>query len=69
MSALLPLMTTLEQGGKLVQTVKHICHLRGLPAGPVRKPLGELDEREKQEIARVLEALDVSFAAESGIGT
>jgi len=36
MSAMLPLMRVLEQGGKFVQNIKHGLSLRGIPAGPPR---------------------------------
>ncbi|MDX1604893.1 MAG: dihydrodipicolinate synthase family protein [Candidatus Competibacterales bacterium] len=44
MCALMPLMRLLEQGGQFIQCIKYGCELQGLPAGPVRKPLGALDE-------------------------
>ena len=37
MSALMPFMHILEQGGKLIQVIKHACSLKGLPSGPVRR--------------------------------
>jgi len=40
MSALMPFMGILEQGGKLIQVIKYACELKGLPSGPVRKPGG-----------------------------
>ncbi len=42
MSALLPLMRVLEQGGTFVQCVKYGCELAGLRAGPPRPPLRPL---------------------------
>ena len=57
MSALMPFMHLLEQRGKLIQIVKHACRLEGLPAGPVRKPLGELTKEEKRELETVLKTL------------
>jgi len=57
MSALMPFMGILEQGGKLIQIVKHACRLDGLPAGPVRKPLRELNKEEKRELETVLKTL------------
>lgn len=48
MSALLPFMRVLEQGGKFVQSIKYGCELAGLPAGPVRKPMQGLDKAEKR---------------------
>lgn len=61
MKALLPFMAVLEQGGKLIQTVKHACALKGLPSGYVRKPLGELNEEEKQSLESVLKTLETSM--------
>ena len=66
MSALMPFMAILEQGGKLIQVIKHVCALRGLPAGPVRKPLQPLTDAEKTEIEQVLEGLRVSFESLTG---
>ena len=57
MSALLPFMAVLEQGGKFIQSIKYACSLEGLPAGPVRKPLGELNESEKEDIKKIVEDL------------
>lgn len=42
MSAMLPLMRVLEQGGKFVQCIKHGLTLRGIDAGPPRKPMQPL---------------------------
>ena len=39
MSAMLPLMRVLEQGGKFIQCVKHGVEATGLRAGPMRPPL------------------------------
>lgn len=50
MSALLPFMRVLEQGGKFVQCIKYGCELAGLPAGPVRKPIAGLDKDQKREL-------------------
>lgn len=63
MAALLPLMRLLEQGGKFVQSIKHGCTLAGLPAGPVRKPLGGLDEHEKRELESTIRTLKQVIAA------
>lgn len=57
MSALLPLTTVLERGGKFVQCTKYGCEYYGLPAGPVRNPLKPI----KKELARQLrEVLDIA---------
>ena len=57
MSALLPLMRVLEQGGKFVQSIKYGCELAGLPAGPVRKPLKGLTKEQKRELEVVIRTL------------
>jgi len=57
MSALLPLMRVLEQGGKFVQSIKYGCELAGLPAGPVRKPLRGLTKEQKRELEIVIRTL------------
>jgi 4-hydroxy-tetrahydrodipicolinate synthase len=44
MSAMLPLMRVLEQGGKFVQCIKHGLSLRGIDAGPPRRPLQPLNK-------------------------
>jgi 4-hydroxy-tetrahydrodipicolinate synthase len=62
MSALMPFMRTLEQGGKLIQFVKHACELRGLPAGTVRRPLRPLFKSEKRELEMVLRTLGQTMA-------
>ena len=62
MSALLPLMRIFEQGGKLIQTVKYIASLQGLPAGEVREPLRGLRKEQKREVERVLRTLKAEMA-------
>lgn len=57
MSAMLPLMGMLEQGGKFVQCIKYGCQSAGLPAGPVRKPLRPLDKTLKREMTVIVETL------------
>ncbi len=57
MSALMPFMRILEQGGKLIQTVKYACELQGLPAGPLRRPLQPLFKDEKRELEMTLRTL------------
>lgn len=62
MSALMPFMHILEQGGKLIQIVKYACELQGLPAGTVRKPLRPLFKNEKRELETVLRTLKATLA-------
>lgn len=57
MSAMLPLMRVLEQGGKFVQSIKYGCELTGLPAGPPRRPLDPLDREEKRRVEQVVRTL------------
>ncbi len=54
MAAMLPLMRVLEQGGKFVQCIKHGLTLRGIDAGPPRKPLQPLNEDDKRQLANVI---------------
>ncbi len=58
MSAMLPLMRVLEQGGKFVQCVKHGLTLRGIEAGPPRKPLQPLNKDEKRLVAEVIRTMN-----------
>jgi len=54
MSAFMPLMKTLEQGGKFLQSVKFGCEQQGRPGGSVRPPLIPMDESLKQEMTSVV---------------
>ena len=62
MSAMMPFMRILEQGGKLIQNVKHACAVKGLPSGTVRKPLQQLLDKEITELETVLATLEVEMA-------
>ncbi|MEO1066664.1 MAG: dihydrodipicolinate synthase family protein [Pseudomonadota bacterium] len=62
MSAILPLMRVLEQGGKFVQCIKHGVTLRGIDAGPPRKPLQPLNKDDKRQLAEVIRTLDKAIA-------
>jgi len=63
MSAMLPLMRVLEQGGKFVQCIKHGMSLRGLPVGPPRRPLQPLNKEEKRALAETVAVMDRAVAA------
>ncbi len=68
MSAMMPLMRVLEQGGKFIQCVKHGCEMAGLHAGPPRPPLRALnkdDKRQLEQVVRVLKATIAAIEAES----
>ena len=63
MSAMLPLMRVLEQGGKFIQCVKHGVETTGLSAGPMRPPLLGLNKDEKRELEQVIRTLKSTLAA------
>ena len=62
MSAMLPLMRVLEQGGKFVQCIKYGLTLRGIYAGPPRKPLQPLNKDDKRQLAEVIATMDTAIA-------
>ena len=64
MSALLPLMRVLEQGGKFVQSVKHGCELRRPARRPRAQALqGQLNKMtQKRELEQVLRTLKTAIA-------
>jgi 4-hydroxy-tetrahydrodipicolinate synthase len=61
MTAMLPLMTVLEQGGKFLQCIKHGMALRGLPSGPPRLPLKPLNKDEKRDLAQVIATMNTTI--------
>ncbi|NNF77363.1 MAG: dihydrodipicolinate synthase family protein [Rhizobiales bacterium] len=63
MSAMLPLLRVLEQGGKFVQCIKHGLTLRGINSGPPRRPLQPLNKDEKRELAEVIKTMNVAINA------
>lgn len=66
MSAMLPLMRVLEQGGKFIQCIKHGVTLRGIEAGPPRKPLQPLNKDEKRALDEVIRTMNATIAAIPG---
>ena len=68
MSAMLPLMRVLEQGGKFVQCIKYGLTLRGIDAGPPRKPLQPLNKEDKRQLAEVIATMDIAIAHIMGEG-
>jgi 4-hydroxy-tetrahydrodipicolinate synthase len=62
MSALLPLMRVLEQGGKFVQCIKHGCEMGGMRAGPPRPPLKALNKDDKRQLEQVVRVLKRTIA-------
>jgi 4-hydroxy-tetrahydrodipicolinate synthase len=61
MSAMMPLMRVLEQGGKFVQCVKHGLSARNLPAGPPRKPLQPLNKDDKRLLEQAVRVMSATF--------
>ena len=68
MSAMLHLMRVLEQGGKFVQCIKYGLTLRGIDAGPPRKPLQPLNKDDKRQLAEVIATMDIAIAHIMGEG-
>ena len=66
MSAMLPLMSVLEQGGKFVQCIKHGLTLRGIDAGPPRKPLQPLNKDDKRQLAEVIRTMNTTISNITG---
>ena len=64
MSAMLPLMRVLEQGGKFVQCVKFGVTLRGIDSGPPRRPLQPLNKDEKRQVAEVIRTMNMAIEQE-----
>ena len=62
MSAMMPLMRVLEQGGKFIQCVKHGMSLRNLPSGPPRRPLRPLNKDDKRALEQVVRVMNTTFA-------
>ena len=72
MSAMMPLMRVLEQGGKFIQCVKHGCEMMGQYAGPPRPPLRALnkdDKRQLEQVVRVLKRTVAEIEAGANAGT
>jgi 4-hydroxy-tetrahydrodipicolinate synthase len=62
MSAMMPLMRVLEQGGKFIQCVKHGLTGRNLPCGPPRRPLQPLNKDDKRALEQVIRVLTTTVA-------
>lgn len=63
MSAMLPLMRVLEQGGAFIQCIKHGLTMRGIYAGTPRKPLQPLNKDQRRELEEVIRTMDVAVKA------
>jgi 4-hydroxy-tetrahydrodipicolinate synthase len=62
MSAMMPLMRVLEQGGKFVQCVKHGTTMAGVNTGGVMPPLKPLNKDDKRELDQVIRVLKCTIA-------
>lgn len=62
MSAMLPLMRVLEQGGKFIQCVKHGNEMMGRYSGPPRAPLKALNKDDKRQLEQVVHVLKRTMA-------
>jgi len=63
MSAMMPLMRVLEQGGKFVQCIKYGMTGRGIDCGPPRRPMMPLNKDEKREFDEVVRTMNAAIAA------
>ena len=66
MSAMMPLMRVLEQGGKFIQCIKHGLSTRGIDVGPPLKPLQPLNKDDKRELEEVICTMNTTIAAIEG---
>ena len=62
MSAMMPLMRVLEQGGKFIQTIKHGVTMNGIDAGAMRAPLKGLNKDDKRQLEQVVRVLKKTIA-------
>ena len=61
MTAMLPLMQALEQGGKFVQSVKHGVTMKGVDAGPPRPPMRPLNKDDKRVLEQVIAVMEATI--------
>lgn len=62
MSAMMPLMRILEQGGKFIQCVKHGVAMTGIDTGGMRPPLTGLNKDDKRALEQVIRVLKTTIA-------
>jgi len=62
MSAMMPLMRVLEQGGKFVACVKHGVTVAGIDAGGMMPPLKPLNKDDKRALEQVIRVLKTTIA-------
>ncbi len=63
MSAMLPLMRLLEQGGKFIQYIKYGLTLAGMNAGIPRRPLHPLNKDDKRALNDVVKTMKITIKA------
>ena len=69
MSAMMPLMRILEQGGKFIQNIKYGVMLNGIDAGAMRAPLKSLNKDDKRALEQVLKVLRQTIDAVNKVKT
>ncbi|WP_281967477.1 dihydrodipicolinate synthase family protein [Roseovarius nanhaiticus] len=69
MSAMMPLMRVLEQGGKFIQTIKHGVTMNGIDCEIVRPPLKGLNKDDKRALEQVTRVLKKTIADIHAEGT
>ncbi|WP_299691969.1 dihydrodipicolinate synthase family protein [uncultured Tateyamaria sp.] len=62
MSAMMPLMRVLEQGGKFVQCIKYGVTVQGIDTGAIRPPLKSLNKDDKRSLEQVIRVLQTTIA-------
>ncbi|MDD9738818.1 dihydrodipicolinate synthase family protein [Marinovum sp. SP66] len=62
MSAMMPLMRVLEQGGKFIQTIKHGVTMTRVDCAVVRPPLKALNKDDKRALDQVVRVLKRTIA-------
>jgi 4-hydroxy-tetrahydrodipicolinate synthase len=62
MSAMMPLMRVLEQGGKFIQTIKHGVTMNGIDAEVMRAPMRSLNKDDKRALEQVVRVLKKTIA-------
>ncbi len=61
MSAMMPLMNLLEQGGKFVQNIKYGVSLLGMNASVVRAPLQDLTKQEQISLEKITQDIQLTI--------
>ena len=61
MSAMMPLMRVLEQGGKFVQCIKYGVTHQGIDTGAIRPPLKALNKDDKRSLEQVIRVLQTTI--------